>query len=283
MRKGLTFLQGAAMTVFLALPLPVLAAPHANTVIATVNGEEITLGHMIMARDGLPEQYKKLPDDVLYNAILDQLVQQTALKQELHSGMPHYVKLAIENEERALLAASVIEKVMEAANDEETLRQAYEDKYSDGDGSDEFNAAHILVETEEDALEIKSELDTGADFTIMAKERSTGPSGPNGGDLGWFTRGRMVPEFEEAVLYLRAGEISDPVETQFGWHLILLKERRKTAAPAFEDVRDALTKELQDAAVESRVSNLTASAIIERPEVEGLDPAMLRDLSMVRN
>ncbi len=283
MRKGLTFLQGAAVAALLVLPLPALAAPHANTVIATVNGEDITLGHMIMARDSLPEQYKQLPDDVLYNAILDQLVQQTALKQELHGGVPHYVKLAIENESRALLAANVIETVMKAASDEASLRQAYDDKYSDGDGGDEFNAAHILVESQEDALEIKAELDTGADFSIMAKERSTGPSGPNGGDLGWFTKGRMVPEFEEAVLGMRAGEISAPVETQFGWHLILLKERRKTAAPSFEEVRGALTQELQDAAVEARVSDLTASAVIERPEIEDLDPAILRDLSLVRN
>lgn len=283
MRKGLTFLQGAAVAALLVLPLPALAAPHANTVIATVNGEDITLGHMIMARDSLPEQYKQLPDDVLYNAILDQLVQQTALKQELHGGVPHYVKLAIENESRALLAANVIETVMKAASDEASLRQAYDDKYSDGDGGDEFNAAHILVESQEDALEIKVELDTGADFSIMAKERSTGPSGPNGGDLGWFTKGRMVPEFEEAVLGMRAGEISAPVETQFGWHLILLKERRKTAAPSFEEVRGALTQELQDAAVEARVSDLTASAVIERPEIEDLDPAILRDLSLVRN
>lgn len=283
MRKGLTFLQGTAVALFMALPLPALAAPHANTVIATVNGEEITLGHMIMARDSLPEQYKQLPDDVLYNAILDQLVQQTALKQELHGGVPHYVQLAVENEQRALLAANVIETVMNTASNEEALRQAYEDRYSDGDGGDEFNAAHILVETQEDALEIKSELDTGADFSIMAKERSTGPSGPNGGDLGWFTKGRMVPEFEQAVLELRAGEISDPVETQFGWHLILLKERRKTAAPAFEEVREALQQELQSAAVEARVSDLTAAALIERPEIDDLDPAILRDLSLVRN
>ncbi|MEP2717065.1 peptidylprolyl isomerase [Pseudophaeobacter sp.] len=283
MRKGLTFLQGTAVALFMALPLPALAAPHANTVIATVNGEEITLGHMIMARDSLPEQYKQLPDDVLYNAILDQLVQQTALQQELHGSVPHYVQLAVDNEKRALMAANVIEAVMESASDEESLRQAYEDKYSDGDGGDEFNAAHILVESLEEAQEIKSELDTGANFSIMAKERSTGPSGPNGGDLGWFGKGRMVPEFEQAVLDLRAGEISDPVETQFGWHLILLKERRKSAAPDFEEVRATLVQELQNAAVEARVSELTAAAIIDRAEIEDLDPAILRDLNLVRN
>lgn len=283
MRKGLTFLQGAALAAMMALPLPALAAPHANTVIATVNGEEITLGHMIMARESLPQEYKQLPDDVLYNAILDQLVEQTALKQELHGGVPQYVQLSVENEERALLAANVIETVMKAASSDDALRAAYEAKYSEGDGGDEFNAAHILVESQEDALEVKAELDAGADFSILAKERSTGPSGPNGGDLGWFTKGRMVPEFEAAVLALRPGEVSDPVETQFGWHLILLNERRKTAAPSFEEARAALTQELQNAAVESRVSGLTAAAVIDRTEVKDLDPAILRDLSLVRN
>lgn len=283
MRKGLTFLQGAALAAFMALPLPAMAAPHANTVVATVNGEEITLGHMIMARESLPQEYKQLPDDVLYNAILDQLIEQTALKQELHGSVPHYVQLSVENEKRALLAANVIETVMKAASSEEALRIAYEEKYSEGDGGDEFNAAHILVETKEDALEIKAELDAGADFTILAKERSIGPSGPNGGDLGWFTKGRMVPEFEQAVLDLHAGEISDPVETQFGWHLILLNERRKTAAPSFEQARPTLVQELQNAAVESRVADLTAAANIERTEVTDLNPAVLRDLSLVRN
>ncbi|WP_027245257.1 peptidylprolyl isomerase [Leisingera daeponensis] len=283
MRKGLTFLCGIAVAACAALPLAAVAAPHANTVVATVNGEEITIGHMIMARENLPEQYKQLPDDVLFNAILDQLVQQTALKQQLHGEVPRYVELSVENEERAMLAANVIEMVMDNASGEEALRAAYEEKYSSGDGGDEFHAAHILVETEEDALDVIKELDDGADFATLAKERSTGPSGPSGGDLGWFTTGRMVPEFEEAVIKLRSGEVSGPVQTQFGWHVILLNERRKTEAPEFDEVRAQLADELQQKAVEARVNELTAASEIERPEIEDLDPAILQDLSLVRN
>ena len=283
MRKGLTFLQGALLATCLALPLPLLAQPHANTVIATVNGEKITIGHMVMARENLPEQYKQLPDDVLFNAILDQLIQQTALKQQLHGDVPHYVQLSLDNEARALLAANVIERAMKDATGEEDLRAAYEAKYSTGEGGDEFHASHILVESKETALDIKEDLDAGADFAVLAKEYSTGPSGPNGGDLGWFTQGRMVPAFEEAVLELRAGEISEPVQTQFGWHLILLKERRKMAAPSFDEARAQLIEELQNAAVEERISDLTAAAVIERPVIEELDPSILRDLNLVRN
>jgi len=283
MRKGLTFLPRVALAALLVLPLPALASPHANTVVAVVNGEEITLGHMILSRATLPTQYQQLPPDVLYNAILDQLIQQTALKQALHGEMPRYVELSLENEARSLLAADVIESVMEKAAHEEDLLAAYDAEYSTGDGGDEFNASHILVETEEDANIIKLELDAGADFATLAKERSTGPSGPSGGALGWFSKGRMVPEFEQAVINLKSGEISDPVQTQFGWHVIILNERRKTAAPEFEAVREELATQLQNLAVEARVNELTTAAKIERPVIEDLDPAILQNLDLIRN
>ncbi len=283
MRKGLTFLPALALAGLLALPQPAAAQPHANTVVATVNGEEITIGHMIIARATLPQQYQQLPPQVLFDAILDQLIQQTTLKQTLNGEIPRYVGLSLENEERSLLAADVIETVMQNAATEEGVLAAYEAAYSDGDGGDEFNAAHILLESEEDANAVKAELDAGADFETLAKEKSTGPSGPNGGSLGWFSKGRMVPEFEEAVIALRSGEVSAPVETQFGWHVILLNERRKTAAPEFEDVREELAAKIRQEAVESRVNELTAAAEIERPVIEDLDPGVLQNLDLVRN
>lgn len=283
MRKGLTFLSGLALATALTLPLQATAAPHADTIVATVNGEEITIGHMIIARATLPQQYQQLPDDVLFDAILDQLIQKTALKQQLNGEVPKYVELSLENESRSLLAADVIEKVMENAATEEEVRAAYEEQYSDGNGGDEFNASHILVESEEDAEEIRAELEEGADFATTARERSTGPSGPNGGELGWFTKGRMVPEFEEAVIALSAGEISAPVQTQFGWHVIKLNERRKSAAPEFAEIRDQLAAQIREEAVEESVRTLTTEAEIERPEIEDLDPAILKDLDLVRN
>ena len=283
MRKGLTFLSGLALATALTLPLQATAAPHADTIVATVNGEEITIGHMIIARATLPQQYQQLPDDVLFDAILDQLIQQTALKQQLNGEVPKYVELSLENESRSLLAADVIEKVMENAATEEEVRAAYEEQYSDGNGGDEFNASHILVESEEDAEEIRAELEEGADFATTARERSTGPSGPNGGELGWFTKGRMVPEFEEAVIALSAGEISAPVQTQFGWHVIKLNERRKSAAPEFAEIRDQLAAQIREEAVEESVRTLTTEAEIERPEIEDLAPAILKDLDLVRN
>ncbi|GLP87214.1 peptidylprolyl isomerase [Tritonibacter mobilis] len=283
MRKGLTFLRSVAFAAAFGLAAPAYAELNANTVVAKINGEEITVGNMIVARAKLPAQYQSLPDDLLFKALLDQLIQQTVLKQQLHGDTPEYVRLSVEHEERSLLASDVIESVMEDAQTEDAIRDAYDARYSSDDGGDEFNASHILLESEEDAVNIKEQLDAGADFAALAKESSTGPSGPNGGELGWFENGRMVPEFEAAVAEMRPGEVSEPVQTQFGWHIIKLNDRRKLEAPDYEDVREEIGLELAQQAVEDRINQLTASATIDRPEIENLEPSVLRDMSLIEN
>ncbi|MCF6233026.1 MAG: peptidylprolyl isomerase [Rhodobacteraceae bacterium] len=281
MRKHLTFLPSLAFMVLMALPAG--AEPDANTVVARVNGQDITLGHMIISRATLPEKYRSLPVDVLYNAILDQLIQQETLRQSLGGHMPGSIALQLENEKRSLLAAEAIESVLAGVDDEDSVLEAYNAKYSTGFGEDEYHAAHILVETEEEAKQIKVDLDAGTDFADMAREKSTGPSGPNGGDLGWFSAGAMVPEFEEAVVGMDVGGISDPVQTQFGWHLIILNEKRQKAAPTLEAVRADLIGQLQEDAVEARIEELTVAATIERPEVEGLLPNLILDLELIED
>lgn len=282
MPKRLAFLPSLVLVAFLALPV-VAEPPNADTVVARVNGVEIKLGHMIVARASLPEQYQQLPADMLYQAILDQLIQQSALSQVGSGDVPLHVQLSLDNERRSLLAAEVIEDVLAGAVTESDVQAAYDARYADGFGGDEYNASHILVETEEEAAMIKVELDAGAGFAAIAKERSTGPSGPNGGELGWFGTGQMVPEFEAAVVALEPGQVSDPVQTQFGWHVIVLNDKRKAEAPAMDEVREEITGELMRAAVESKVAELTAGATIERPEVEDLTPELLLNIDLVRN
>jgi peptidyl-prolyl cis-trans isomerase C len=282
MPKGLTFLPSLALAAVMALPLAAETKPTAETVVASVNGEEITLGHMILARAALPQQYQQLPDEVLYQAILDQLIQQNLLKQSRGPDMPKHVELALENEKRSLLAADVLEDIASGAMSDEAVQAAYDTKYSDWTGGDEFQASHILVETEEEAKAIKADLDNGADFAAMAKEKSTGPSGPNGGSLGWFGTGAMVPEFEEAVVSLNPGEISEPVKTQFGWHIVLLSDKRKAEAPTLDAVRGELATQIQQDAVEAKVAELTKAGEITRLEIEGLEPSTLRDVELVQ-
>jgi peptidyl-prolyl cis-trans isomerase C len=279
MLKGLTFLSSFALVSVLALPLA--AQPTADTVVATVNGEEITVGHMIVARATLPQQYQQLPAETLYNAILDQLIQQTSLVQAGDGKVSREIRIQIENEKRSLLAAGMLEEIMGASAGDAEVKAAYDAKYADGYGGDEFSAAHILVETEEEALAIKADLDAGADFAETAKEKSTGPSGPGGGDLGWFGLGAMVPEFEAAVVTLEPGQVSDPVKTQFGWHVIILKDKRKSKAPELEAVRAELVTQLQQDAVEARIEELTAAATIVRPEIEGMTPEVIQNLDLL--
>jgi len=283
MLKGLTFLPSLVLAASLVMPIAATASPHSETVVARVNGEEITLGHMIIARQTLPQQYQQLPNDVLYDAILKQLVQQTALKQSLHGPTSQLVELSLENERRSLLAGEAIDRVMQDAATDDDVRAAYEARYQDGFGGVEYNASHILVESKDEALDIKDQLDAGADFSDMAKEKSTGPSGPGGGSLGWFGEGRMVPEFEEAVKALEPGQISAPVATQFGWHLIQLVDTRRETAPELDAVRGELVSELREEAVGKRVVELVDAAEVEYPEIEDLSFDMIQDLDLVRN
>ncbi|QFT64630.1 peptidylprolyl isomerase [Roseivivax sp. THAF30] len=251
-------------------------APDADLseVVATVNGEEITLGHMIMVRAGLPEQYQQLPPDVLFEGILDQLIQQEALAQSDSAEETTGVRLTLENERRALLASEAVAGLSRDAVSEEDIQNAYDEQFGNEGGATEYNAAHILVETEEEAQALIEELNGGADFATLAQERSTGPSGANGGDLGWFAAGQMVQPFQDAVETLEPGAISEPVETQFGWHVVKLNETRQQEAPALEEVRDQIEQQLAQARVEAAIEELVAGSEVTRPG-EDLDPAVL--------
>ncbi len=277
MQKPLTFLSSLALAAAVALPVAAQDEPGVDTVVATVNDTEITLGHMLVARATLPQQYQQLPDDVLFQGILDQLVQQTALADSFTGELPPRVTLSIENETRSLTAGEAIEGVMAEDVSDEELQAAYDAQYKDAEPEQEFNASHILVETKEEADAIKEELDGGADFAEVAKEKSTGPSGPGGGSLGWFGPGMMVPEFEEAVAGMEAGGVSEPVETQFGWHVIKLNETRTGEAPAFEDVREELETQVRQTKVQTAIESLTEAAKVDRSAAEGIDPTVLKN------
>ncbi|EDQ06291.1 putative parvulin-type peptidyl-prolyl cis-trans isomerase [Sulfitobacter indolifex] len=277
MQKPLTFLSSLALAAAVALPVAAQDEPGVDTVVATVNDTEITLGHMLVARATLPQQYQQLPDDVLFQGILDQLVQQTALADSFTGELPPRVTLSIENETRSLTAGEAIEGVMAEDVSDEELQAAYDAQYKDAEPEQEFNASHILVETKEEADAIKAELEGGADFAEVAKEKSTGPSGPGGGSLGWFGPGMMVPEFEEAVAGMEAGGVSEPVETQFGWHVIKLNETRTGEAPALEDVREELETQVRQTKVQTAIESLTEAAKVDRSAAEGIDPTVLKN------
>ena len=286
-------LLGALAAIALAAPAPAQdAAPAApaeaqadgaadrSTVLATVNGTDITLGHLVALRGRLPEQYQTLPDDVLFQGMLDQLIQQQVLA-DAAERTPS-VALGLENESRAYVAGREIDRLSRAPLDEDAVRAAYEETYGAAPAGTEYNASHILVETEEAARAILAELEAGADFAAVAQENSTGPTGPSGGELGWFGAGMMVPAFEAAVTALEPGQTSEPVQTQFGWHVIRLNETREAQPPALEEVRPQIEARLRDAAIAAEIERLTAEADVTRAEVE-VDPAAIRDDALLED
>ncbi|SFJ66084.1 peptidylprolyl isomerase [Jannaschia pohangensis] len=268
-------LTSAALALTLALPAQ---AQDASTVLATVNGTDITLGHVIALRDRLPPQYQQLPDGELFDGILEQMIQQQVMVDTYEQGPADVIGL--ENEVRTFIASRALDKIAEADLDEAAVQAAYDATFGAADPEMEYNASHILVETEEEARALIAELDGGADFAELAREKSTGPSGPNGGQLGWFGKGMMVPAFEEAVVSMEVGTVSEPIKTQFGWHVIRLNEARNSEVPSLDEVRADLEAEVRQAAIEAELARLAAGAEITRSEVE-IDPALIRNTDLL--
>lgn len=284
MRKSFTFLATTAMALCLAgAATAEETGPGPETVVATVNGTEIKLGHMILAREALPPQYQQLPNDVLFKGILDQLVEQVLLAEAYGAEDPARIRIALENERRAMLASETVRSIVSTAVSESALEEAYKARYADAEPSREYNASHILVETEDEAKVIIAELGEGADFAELAKTKSTGPSGPSGGELGWFGPGMMVAPFEEAVILLDKGKVSAPVKTRFGWHVIKLNDTRLAEAPSMEEVRAELEDEVTRAAVEARIEALSKEASIDRSGESTLDPSLLTKIDLLEN
>ncbi|MCC1491274.1 peptidylprolyl isomerase [Cognatishimia sp. F0-27] len=272
-----------AATLATATPLLAQETLTADTVVATVNGTDITLGHMIMIRASLPEQYQQLPDDVLFTGILDQLIQQQALNNDPLATETRRVETAMANERRSLMASEVIRQIIMRDVTEAAVEALYAERYATAgeDAPLEYNASHILVETEEEAQRLSDEANTGVDFAELAREHSTGPSGPNGGALGWFAEGMMVPSFQEAVAAMAVGEVSDPVQTQFGWHVIRLNETRQQSAPEFEEVRDTLRGELEQQVVEGYIAAAAENAAVTRINPDDIDMSAISNVDLL--
>ncbi|MDR5653106.1 peptidylprolyl isomerase [Ruixingdingia sedimenti] len=274
---------GATLAVALAITAGTARAEGADRVLASVNGTDITLGHVAVMLDQLPAEYKALPDEVLFKGILDQLIQQTALAQSAEGKTNARDDVALENERRAYLSTVALRAAIDGAVTEDAIAAAYKERYAEAAPQTEYSAAHILVETEDEAKKLKADLDGGADFAELAKVHSKDPgSGAGGGDLGWFGLGMMIKPFEDAVVAMEPGQVSDPLQTQFGWHIIKLNETRLAAVPPLEDVREELAEGIEGAAVEALVADLTGAANIERKD-EGIDPALMRDQTLFAN
>jgi len=245
-------------------PAPALT----GEVVATVNGKAITkdvLDVYMGQRTAKAPDAKADRETVMNELVALELMRQEAVDKGLASQP--VVAATIDQMERSTMAGAAIKNFMEANPVTEAEAKELYDTKVDVPGK-EYKARHILVETEEQAKDIISQLDGGADFAELAKEKSTGPSGPSGGELGWFGAGQMVKPFADAAAAMDKGSYSKtPVQTEFGWHVIMLEDVRDSSPPPFDDVKDRLKLVLTNQKLQQHVNELRESAQIDvKPE-----------------
>lgn len=255
------------------LPVHGYAAEEADPVVATVAGVEILASELSMAEGDLDPQFARLPEEqrrvAALAAVIDIKTLARKAEEEKLDQTDDFKKLMAFQRDRALHNAIFKSVVVDPVSDAD-LKARYEKEIAATPPEEEVSARHILLKTEEEAKAVIAELDAGKDFAELAKEKSTGPSAGQGGDLGYFTKGRMVPEFEAVAFTLKPGEYAkEPVETQFGWHVIKLEDRRETAAPPFEEVAE----QVRQVVMRERYGDLIKSARDEI-EINVLDPEL---------
>lgn len=279
MLKHVTFLGAAVMAACLSTAATAQDVT-ADTVVAKVGDTEITMGEVIIAREALPRRYDQLGDDVLFKGLVDQLVQQQLLA-DLATDISPRIRYSMSNEERALVAADVVDMIAGSAITEADIQAAYDARFAGVEGVPEFRASHLLTETEEDAVAAKARIDAGEAFADVARDVSTGPTGPSGGDLGWFGQGAMVPEFEDQITSLDIGAVSDAFQTQFGWHVATLIEKRFQPLPTVDQLREEIAAELQEEFVRARLVELAAAQTVVAPEEGQFDPSLINRIDLL--
>jgi peptidyl-prolyl cis-trans isomerase C len=250
------------------------AQPLKDPVVATVNGQPIRLSELEIAQQALPQQYRNMPLQAVFPALLDRIVDSKLVVQEGKKNKvtddPAFKKRMAFVEDQVLQDFWIQREVARKVTAEK-LQQRYEERLKSMPSEEEVHARHILVSTEDEAKAIIAELKKGAAFDKLAKEKSTDKaSGAEGGDLGWFKKSDMVKEFADAAFALKKDELTEtPVKTQFGYHVIKVEDRRKAPPPAFEELADQLREEMAREAVTAQLDQLRSGAKIEKFNMDG--------------
>lgn len=253
----------------IALPLYWAAAEDApgTKVVAKVNGTAITEADMRFASEELANDLANIPEDVKRRALAEYLIdnmlfadaaEEAKLDQDpAFDEQMRYLR-------RRMLRQQYFEKSLKSQVSEAEAKKIYDARIAEMPPEDEFAARHILVDSEEKAKELRAKIAGGADFAEVAKENSNDPgSKEQGGLLGYFTKGQMVPEFEAAVIKMQKGELSEPVKTAFGWHIIKLEDRRRKEPPSFDSVKDTIMNSLAVRKAQEKATELRDKAKLE--------------------
>jgi peptidyl-prolyl cis-trans isomerase C len=245
-------------------------AQDANPVLAKVNGIEIRQSDLSMAEEELGSSQLAQMDPAtkrenLLSYVIDlKIVAKAAEDKKL--GESEAFKKSLTFARDRLLMDKLLTDEAKAATTDAAMRKVYEEAAQQMGGDEEVRARHILVESEDEAKQLADELKKGGDFAELAKKKSKDPGASDGGDLGYFTKEQMVPEFSKVAFELEPGKISDPVKSQFGWHVIKVEDKRKRKPPEFEQVKPQIETYVTRKAQADLVSKLRESAKIERIE-----------------
>lgn len=246
-----------------------------DKIVANVNGKAI---HESMIRDkvekfaefngmtaGQEFSYNSLEQDmkneIVKNIVLGDLILDEAKADKVNESAEY--KQALVFTENQLMQKFYLEAVVKKEVTDENILKEYNKVSSEMNNLDEYRVKHILVKTEEEAKSIKDKLDKGADFSALAKEFSLDSNKDSGGDLGYFSKGQMVEPFEEATEKLKVGEISLPVKTDFGYHIIKLEDKRKAKAPSLDEMREQISESLSSQVIQEYIENLKAKNKVE--------------------
>ncbi|MBS28983.1 MAG: peptidylprolyl isomerase [Alphaproteobacteria bacterium] len=249
------------------------AADADNPVVARVDGFEIRQFDVAVAFERLPEQFRQAPVAQVFTQIVQQLVDgqlivEAGRKDKLEDSPE--VKAQVAEFERVAIQKSYMQRLIEGELKEEDLRAAYDETIANTEGPLQVRASHILLESEEDGYDIIKALEGGADFAELARERSQGPSAPRGGDLGYFARSQMVKPFADAAFAIEPGSIGpDPVQSDFGWHVIQVVDKRRQPPPSFEESLPQLEQQLTRELIATHMAELRAGAEIELFNLDG--------------
>jgi peptidyl-prolyl cis-trans isomerase C len=262
-----------AMVVLAGLPV---RAEDANPVLAKVNGAEIRQSDMALAEEELGPSLAQMDpatkqENVLSFLIDMKIVAKAAEAKKIEDRDDFKARLAFAR--NRLLMDSLLAVEGKAATTDEAMKKVYEDAAKQISGEQEVHARHILVETEDEAKAVEEELKKGADFAELAKKKSKDPGASDGGDLGFFTKDQMVPEFSAVAFTMEPGKISDPVKSQFGWHIIKVEEKRNRQAPAFDQVKAQIETYVTRKAQADYVAKLREGAKVERMDQAAAEPA----------
>ncbi len=244
----------------------ILVAQAPNKIIAKVNGISITESEFKLAEEELGAQLQQVPAEQRRVLLLEYLIENHILAAAANENKlqdSDDFKARMDYFRLRAMRDSFYQKNVRAGISDDEVKSFFDQQIGNVKPETEVHARHILVKTEDEAKTIKKEIDGGADFVKLAKEKSTGPSGPQGGDLGYFTRGRMVPEFEQAAFGLKSGSVSEPIKTQFGWHLIKVEDIRTKPLPTLDMLKDRIIQTLMQQKAQQVVGGMRQGAKVE--------------------